>query len=109
MPLDASNAASLHTNIDLHLDRLYADAVAASAGPNNPPKHTPKADDIVSWNFNSVSQSRGMRVAGLAFRIARNASAIGGLLFFYLLIHGYSQYVELQKAASPPCAVSRCS
>ncbi|WP_414446837.1 hypothetical protein AB4851_08640 [Burkholderia sp. 22PA0099] len=107
MKIEARNTIDQSRGIANFAGRIHV--LVTRAAKKNAPARQPMSDDVVSWNFKTVSQKRGMRVAGRVFHIARNVSAIAGLFFFYLLIHGYNQYAELDKASTQPCVVSRCS
>ncbi|QTD91778.1 hypothetical protein [Burkholderia anthina] len=63
---------------------------------------------IIIWHFRT-KQSRARRVAGHVFRIARNALAVLGVFFAYLLILGYSQYVDQADVQITACASNRCT
>ncbi|WP_246795649.1 hypothetical protein [Burkholderia perseverans] len=63
-------------------------------------------DALIDWK---IRHRKARRAAGWAFRIARNALAIVGIFFVYLLIHGYGQCSEARDAQVATCAASRCA
>jgi hypothetical protein len=53
-------------------------------------------------------KSRVLRTTKSAFRIARNALAILGVFFAYLLVLGYMQYQDRVGASGVSCSLTRC-
>ncbi|WP_028204987.1 hypothetical protein [Paraburkholderia nodosa] len=54
------------------------------------------------------ASSRGARALKRAFRIVRNALAVLGVAFVYLLVLGYQQYEDRLAAGDTTCSLTRC-
>lgn len=64
-----------------------------------------------TWNLvrrDRKPVSRAGRIARAAFRVGRNIAAVLGLLFAYLLVLGYFQYMDQATQNDIVCAVGRC-
>jgi hypothetical protein len=64
-------------------------------------------DFPIIWNIRA-KQTRARRIAGHAFRIGRNALALLGVFFIYLMLLGYGQYVDQAAAQQIACSGNRC-
>ncbi|WP_175760488.1 hypothetical protein [Burkholderia anthina] len=67
----------------------------------------PTPESLITWK-RTKRDSRAHRLMRIAFSIARNALAVLGVCFVYLLVLGYFQYQDHAAQYEVQCAVSRC-